>query len=41
MIEKPETAHLKAAHAQDIARDHSFDAHMDRFDRALADLGLT
>jgi hypothetical protein len=40
LLDEPELTHSKAHHAQEIAREQSFDFHMDRFDRALGELGL-
>lgn len=40
LLEKPEHARSIAGRAQKIAQEHSFDAHMERFDKALGELGL-
>ena len=40
LLEEPDQARSMAGRAQAIAREHSFDAHMERFDKALGELGL-
>ena len=40
LLQEPDHARSMAGRAQAIAQEHSFDAHMERFDKALGELGL-
>ena len=40
LLEEPDRTRSMGSQAQAIAQEHSFDAHMERFDKALGELGL-